>query len=116
MARTDPQWLDSTIEMLLLNMRSIQRHKTPIPPVLTDSEWGSLRTPALFLAGEHEVIYSAEKAARRLQRVAPQVTAEIIPGAGHDLTFVQTSTVNEKILRFLKGERAHSKAPAAVAG
>ncbi|MBS1859391.1 MAG: alpha/beta hydrolase, partial [Acidobacteria bacterium] len=101
MARTDPQWIDSTLEQLSLNMRSVQRHKTPIPPVLTDAEWAGLRVPALFLAGEHEVIYSAEKAVRRLQRVAPQVTAEIVPGAGHDLTFAQTSMVNARILRFL---------------
>ena len=116
MARTDPQWLDSTIEQLSLNMRSIQRHKAPIPPVLTDTEWRSLRTPTLFLAGENEVIYSAEKAVRRLKRVAPQVTAQIIPGAGHDLTFAQTATVNERILRFLKEERAPSKALGACAG
>jgi pimeloyl-ACP methyl ester carboxylesterase len=100
------------IELLTLNMQSIQRHKTPIPPVLTDTEWGSLRTPVLFLAGENEVIYSAEKAVDRLKRVAPQVTPEIIPGAGHDLTFVQTAVVNERILQFLREEPAPLKAPA----
>jgi pimeloyl-ACP methyl ester carboxylesterase len=110
MARTNPQWIDATIEPLSLNMRSVQHHKTPFPPVLTDAEWGSLRTPALFLAGEHEVIYSAVKAVRRLKRVAPQVTAEIIPGAGHDLTFAQTAMVNQRMLHFLKGEPASSKA------
>jgi pimeloyl-ACP methyl ester carboxylesterase len=115
MARTDPQWIDSTIEQLTLSMRSLQRHKLPMPPVLTDTEWRSLRTPALFLAGENEVIYSAEKAVRRLKRVAPQVTAEIIPGAGHDLTFVQTAMVNERILQFLKEEHVPSKAPGACA-
>ncbi len=116
MARTDPQWIDSTIEQLALNMRSVQRHKTPIPPVLTDAEWRSLRTPALFLAGAHEVIYDPEKAVRRLQRVAPQVTMEIIPGAGHDLTFVQTAAVNERILQFLKGERLPLEALGTGAG
>jgi pimeloyl-ACP methyl ester carboxylesterase len=116
MARKDPQWIDSTIEMLTLNMRSVQRHKAPIPPVLTDTEWGSLGNPTLFLAGENEVIYSAEKAVRRLKRVAPQVTAEIIPGAGHDLTFAQAALVNERILQFLKEERAPSKVPGACAG
>ena len=65
MARTDPQWVESAIEQLSLNMRSIQRHKIPIPPVSTDTEWRSLRIPTLFLAGENEVIYSAEKAVRR---------------------------------------------------
>jgi pimeloyl-ACP methyl ester carboxylesterase len=108
MARMDPQWIDSTVELLSLNMRSIQRHKTPIPPVLTDAEWEGLRTPALFLVGEHEVIYSAEKATRRLKRVAPQVTTEIIPEAGHDLTFAQAAMVNERILQFLKEEHARS--------
>ncbi len=116
MARTDPQWINSTIAQLSLNMRSIQRHKTPIPPVLTDTEWGGLRAPALFLAGENEVIYSAEKAVHRLKRVAPQVTAEIIPGAGHDLTFARATMVNERILQFLKEERAPSKASGASAG
>jgi len=55
--------------------------------------------------------YSAEKAVRRLQRVAPQVTTQIIPGAGHDLTVMQAATVNESMLRFLRQERAPSKAP-----
>jgi len=106
MARTDPQWIDATIEQLSLNMRSVQRHKAPIPPVLTDIEWASLRTPTLFLVGEHEVIYSAEKAVRRLRRVAPMVRAEIISGAGHDLTFAQSAAVNDRIVRFLKEECA----------
>lgn len=116
MARTDPAWIDATIEQLSLNMRSIQRHRAPIPPVLTDEQWGSLRVPTLFLVGEHEVIYSAEKAVLRLRRVAPMVTAEIIPGAGHDLTFVQTAAVNERMLRFLKAEHAPFQAMGACAG
>src|ERR1035441_3174267 len=116
MARTEPQWIDSTIEQLSLNIRSIQRHKTPMTPVMTDTEGRSLRPATLFLAGEDEVIYSAEKAVRRLKRVAPQVTAQIIPGAGHDMTFAQTATVNERILRFLKEERAPSKVPRTSAG
>jgi pimeloyl-ACP methyl ester carboxylesterase len=72
--------------------------------VLTDAEWGGLRVPALLLVGEHEVIYSAEKAVCRLKRVAPKVSAGIIPGAGHDLTFVQAAMVHQRILEFLKQE------------
>jgi pimeloyl-ACP methyl ester carboxylesterase len=104
------------VEQLSVNMRHVQVHKTPIPPVLTDAEWGSLRPRALFLVGDHEVIYSAQKAVRRLKRTAPQVTAEIIPGASHDLTVVQTALVNERILRFLNEERALSNARGASAG
>lgn len=98
----DPAWAAQTIELLSTTLRSLQRRNVPFPPVLTDAEWGSFPVPALFLAGEHEVIYSAEKAVRRLERVAPQVRAEILPGAGHDLTFAQAELVNRKILDFLK--------------
>jgi pimeloyl-ACP methyl ester carboxylesterase len=102
MARKDPAWIDEVAEQLALSARSVERHRVPMPPVMTDGEWGSLRPATLFLAGEHEVIYSAEKAVRRLKSVAPQVTTRIIPDAGHDLTFVQAETVNERILEFLK--------------
>lgn len=81
-----------------------------MPPVLTDEEWMGLQPPTLFLAGENEVIYSAGKAVRRLNRVAPQVSAEIIAGAGHDLTFSQAALVNQTILRFLGTERNSSTA------
>ena len=66
MARTDPQWIDSTIEQLSLNMRSMQRHKTPIPPVLTEVEtnihfptdatllWDTVRTVTRLVEDLHE--------------------------------------------------------------
>jgi pimeloyl-ACP methyl ester carboxylesterase len=102
MARKDPKWVDATLEQLSLTMRCLRPRHVPVPPVLTDGEWGSLQVPALFLVGEHEVIYSAKKAMRRLKRVAPGVHAEIIPGAGHDLTLVQAAMVNQRILEFLQ--------------
>ena len=55
----------------------------------------------LFLVGEHEKIYSPRAAVRRLERVAPGVRAEIVPGAGHDLTFVQPGLVAARVLEFL---------------
>jgi len=115
MARQDPQWIDRTTGELALNAANVQRHHAPMPPVLSDAEWGGLQPQTLFLVGENEVIYSAEKAVRRLNRVAPQVRTEIIPGAGHDLTFSQAETVNATILRFLAGNLDSSKAPGAAA-
>jgi pimeloyl-ACP methyl ester carboxylesterase len=100
-ARRDPQRIEQTLEQLFLGMRSLQRRPAPLPPVLSDAEWASLRVPALFLVGEHEKVYSAQEAVRRLKRVAPSVRAEIVPGAGHDLTFVQAGLVNRRILEFL---------------
>jgi pimeloyl-ACP methyl ester carboxylesterase len=80
--------------------------------VLDDNEWRNFSVPCLFLVGENEKIYSAEAAVRRLKRVAPQVRAEIIPGAGHDLTMVQADLVVKKVLGFL-GEQAGVAAAAA---
>jgi len=72
------------------------------PTVLTDEEWRDLKVPALFLVGENEKIYPAEKAVNRLARVAPQIKTAILPGCGHDLTVLQAGLVNRRILDFLK--------------
>jgi pimeloyl-ACP methyl ester carboxylesterase len=72
------------------------------PTVLTDQDLRSLQVPTLFLVGEHEKIYSAQKAVRRLNTVAPRIKTAIIPQAGHDLTVVQPELVNRKLLEFLK--------------
>jgi len=72
-----------------------------VPRVLEDQVLQSLKVPSLFLVGENEKIYSAQKAVSRLNRVAPQIKTEIIPGAGHDLWLSQAKVVNEKILDFL---------------
>jgi len=101
MVRKDPAWLDPMMDQLRLGMRSIQR-RLPIPPVWRDARWRALTVPALFLVGEHETVYNAHKAVRRLERVAPQVTADIIPAAGHDLTIAQAEMVNRKVIEFVK--------------
>jgi pimeloyl-ACP methyl ester carboxylesterase len=72
------------------------------PTVLKDAELRGYNVPSLFLVGENEKIYSAQKAVSRLNRLAPQIQTEIIPHAGHDLSFVQAQQVTKKILDFLK--------------
>ena len=74
---------------------------TAIATVLEDKALQRFRVPLLFLVGENEKIYSAQKAVRRLNRVAPQIKTEIIPQAGHDLWVVQADIVTRKILDFL---------------
>jgi pimeloyl-ACP methyl ester carboxylesterase len=72
------------------------------PTVLVNKELQSLRLPTLFLVGENEKIYSAQKAVQRLNNVAPHLKTEILPNCGHDLWIVQAETVNKIILQFLK--------------
>jgi pimeloyl-ACP methyl ester carboxylesterase len=106
--RKDPEWLDPFLGELRLSMRSVQR-RLPIPPVWKHAQWGALSVPALFLVGEHETVYPAARAVCRLKRVAPQVTAEVIPGAGHDLTLAQADLVERRILEFVKQNAAAPK-------
>ncbi|MGC4051979.1 MAG: alpha/beta hydrolase [Paludibaculum sp.] len=101
-ARVDPQWLRETMVELSYNMNVMQPRKTPIPPVVKDEQWQELRVPTLFLVGEHETIYPAEKAVRRMRRVAPRMTSEVIPGAGHDLHVAQPDLVCRRIVEFLR--------------
>ena len=83
----------------------------PWPPVVADEAWRNLRVPCLFLVGRNEKIYSAAAAVRRLNRVAPQVKTEIIPGCGHDLTIVNPDLVTGKVRQFL-GEQEEVAAAA----
>lgn len=72
------------------------------PTKLKDNELKSLQVSTLFIVGEHEKIYSASKAVRRLNTLAPQVQTVIIPEAGHDVLSLQTERVNNEVLEFLK--------------
>ena len=82
-------------------MRILVRSKMVPPTVLTDKELQGLPMPVLVLLGEHEKIYSPQKALRRLHKVAPNIKAELIPQAGHDLVLAQTELVNRKVIDFL---------------
>jgi len=72
-----------------------------LPSVLKDQELQSIRVPALFLVGENEKVYSAQKAVQRLSRVAPQIKTEVLADTGHGLTFTQVKLINKKVLDFL---------------
>ncbi|HME00124.1 MAG TPA: alpha/beta hydrolase [Terriglobia bacterium] len=104
------------VEQVIVDLQLYDRlfalPRPPWPTVIDDKGWRGFSVPCLFLVGENEKIYSAKAAVRRLNRVAPQVKAEIIPGAGHDLTIVQADLVVRKVLGFLGG-RAPAAAPAA---
>ena len=86
--------------------------RPPWPAVFTDEQWHNFRVPCLFLVGEHERIYSARAAVRRLERVAPHVKTEIFHGAGHDLTIVHPDRVAEAVLTFLAEVEERSLQPA----
>jgi pimeloyl-ACP methyl ester carboxylesterase len=101
LARENPARLEVSLDRLLAALK-YRRLIRPIgPTVLKDSELNAVRTPALFLVGEHEKIYSAAKTVERLARVAPHIETEIVPGAGHDLTIAHAHRVCRRVLEFL---------------
>jgi pimeloyl-ACP methyl ester carboxylesterase len=71
------------------------------PKVATDEEIQALRMPTLFVIGERERIYSSRDALARLERVHPAMERAVIPGAGHDMTWLKPDVVNAAVLEFL---------------
>ena len=90
------------LEDAWIGMRSFKLKMPVNPTVLSDGELAGLKVPALFLVGENEVIYPANAALERLERVAPRIETSLIPNAGHDLTIVQADLINQLVLDFLK--------------
>lgn len=74
---------------------------TLFPTVLTDEELKSIKCPTLFIVGEHERLYSPEKAMERLEKVVPHFKKKIIPGVGH-LTIGNSPLINATIMTFLR--------------
>jgi pimeloyl-ACP methyl ester carboxylesterase len=93
------------VEQAVADWEVAERCFRPLPTiplgVIHDNALQGLRIPISFLVGEHEKIYSPQKAVARLNRVAPQIQTEIIPRAGHDLWIVQAEIVTRTILDFL---------------
>ena len=95
-------FLEESIDEAYLAFRSFKTKRLVNPTVLIDEEWRRIEVPALYLVGENEKIYPAQKAIQRLNEAAPQIKTELVPQAGHDLTIVQAEMVNNKVLGFLK--------------
>lgn len=94
---TDMLITDATMSLKCYKMRML------VPPdVLTDGELREIKVPALFLVGQHEKIYPAAEAVKRLNAVAPQIRTEIIPNASHDLPISQTEVFDKKVIEFLE--------------
>jgi pimeloyl-ACP methyl ester carboxylesterase len=77
------------VNLLVTARQCFKSDKYAMPTVLKDEELQSIRVPALFLVGENDGSCSVQKAVQRLNKVAPQIRAEVIPDVGHSFTIVQ---------------------------
>lgn len=95
--------VEAFLEDAYMGLRCFKLKMPVAPTVLTDAQLEKLsQVPTLFLVGEHEVIYPASEAVRRLGEAAPDIRARIVPGAGHDITIVQAGLVNDAAVEFLQ--------------
>jgi len=75
----------------------------PAPPTLPTAALRRLTAPTLVLVGEHEAVFDRRALLERARKIPGLVAAEILPKAGHDMTFDQPGAVNRRLLRFLAG-------------
>ena len=78
------------------------RKQTIVPPTtFKDEELRRVTTPTLLLIGEQEALYDPVAAVARAKQLIPNIQAELIPHASHDLPVTQAETVDHKVLAFL---------------
>lgn len=95
------------LEERFVHMMEMTRHcqlATMVPTVFSDDELKRNTAPTLLLIGAQERIYNPQTAIKRAQQLTPDVTAEIIPDAGHILIMERPEVVNGRMLDFLTGD------------
>jgi pimeloyl-ACP methyl ester carboxylesterase len=90
------------VQQLTVGSKSLQPRLKVYPKVFSDSHLAGISAPIYLLLGEKEVCYNLESAARRARRIMPQALVEILPNTGHLLVMECPSTVNQRILAFLR--------------
>jgi pimeloyl-ACP methyl ester carboxylesterase len=96
------RFMQDTFKDMQLTAKCFVPKATVIPTVVKDSELTGLQIPTLFLMGGNEKTFPYQKALQRINKIAPHLKTEIIPNAGHGLSFVQADLVNKRVLEFLK--------------
>ncbi len=93
--------LEETFIHLMEEVTRYCRSATMYPTVYTDDELKQIDLAALLLIGSGDKIYNPLKAIQRAQNCVSDLTAEIIPDAGHLLIMDRPDIINARILKFL---------------
>ena len=72
-----------------------------IPSKMSDTQLRHITAPTLLLVGKQEVIYNPVKAINRAKWLIPNLQAELLPHASHDLVFAQSKLISQRLLEFL---------------
>jgi pimeloyl-ACP methyl ester carboxylesterase len=93
-----------------LGTKHFRLGQTVLPSACPDEELRSVRNPTLLLVGQQEALYDGAAAVARARALIPDVQAELIPHAGHDLPVSLPDVVNPRVQAFLGGEPASESA------
>ncbi len=100
--QTRQMWEHLTKQMALGARYSVSKSVQVPPQPFTDEELQRVKTPTLLLIGQQEVLYDPVVAVTRAKRLIPNIQAELIPHASHEMTVSHAETVNKRVLEFLK--------------
>jgi pimeloyl-ACP methyl ester carboxylesterase len=92
---------DEVGEEIQLSARAFKPRAMVLPKVMKDEELRAISVPALFLVGENDKTCDPVKAAARMRQAGPQVQVEVVPGAGHDITFVMGEALGRRVVEFI---------------
>ncbi|PRX51503.1 pimeloyl-ACP methyl ester carboxylesterase [Prauserella shujinwangii] len=79
------------------------RHRTTVfmGDTITDDQWRSIPVPVTLVLGGRSPAHDAGEVRRKLAAVAPGITVDVIPGAGHGMDLLRPDLVVERILRMV---------------
>jgi pimeloyl-ACP methyl ester carboxylesterase len=97
---------DRLSHQFALGQKHFRLARTVLPSAFTDEELRRVRTPTLLLIGQQEALYDPARALARARALLPDLRAELLPHAGHDLPVSRPEAVDERVLAFLDGESA----------
>jgi pimeloyl-ACP methyl ester carboxylesterase len=91
---------DSLSRQFALGVKHFRMQPTVLPRAYADDELRSIRQPTLLLIGRQESLYDPVSAIKRGKQLIPDLQAELIPGASHDLPVSKPQIVNPRVLEF----------------
>lgn len=104
LAQQQPALLDMIIDDFRLSASCFEKINPKTLPnldVLSDETLANFTVPTQFIIGEDDVLYDAQRATERLNRLSSTIKTVMIPNAGHDVLLVEPDSVHQHILDFL---------------
>ncbi len=80
-----PQPIPAEVNEAITLIMTHFKHRIGVLPIFSDEELQRLTMPTLLLIGQEDALRDARKVAERMRKLVPELTAKIIPQAGHAL-------------------------------